>query len=198
MINELIAIMENYDLICYHSTKVLRRESIEKDGLKPNEWSWYSQTLKESFMRIGINNVDLKKAIELVKQEYDRKYIGREPALCFYSDLSLVRDDGYAGYEQFCENIGGELARWALKKKEPSLYKLLKQNSEQLIVKFKLPFSDIVYYEKDIIVYQFVSYVAAKYFWNYEYQIQFDSITRKVVTPDKILELIPYDKIIDY
>lgn len=190
--------MEGYEIICYHSTKVLNTNCIMNNGLQPNEWNWYKQSLIKTFMELGINEDHLKRAMDLIKHEYDRKYINREPALCFYSDLSLIGDGETAGYEQFCENIGGELARWSLKKKEPDIYKLLKENGEQVIVKFKLPFSDIVWHEKDTIVYQFVSHVAGKHFWNYKYQIQFDGITRKAVPSDNILELIPYEKEIDY
>lgn len=195
---QLIDIMEKYNLICYHSTKVLDINSILDKGLHPNEWKWYSQTLIDAFRNLDINEVDLIKAMDLVKHEYERKYIEREPALCFFSDLSLIEEDGTAGYEQFCENIGGELARWALKKKEPSIYNLLKAKGRQIIVKFEISFSDVVWFQKEDIVYQFVCYVAAKYFWNYKYQIQFDGITRNEIKPNKIIELIPYDKEIDY
>lgn len=32
----------------------------------------------------------------------------------FFSNLSMLKGE-HATYDQFCENIGGELARWALK-----------------------------------------------------------------------------------
>lgn len=196
--NKLIDIMKDYEIIVYHSTKALSNSCFMKDGLQPNEWNWYEQTLSKTLKKLGAGEEDLNKAINLIKREYERKYINREPALCFFSDLSLIDDSESAGYEQFCENIGGELARWALKEKEPGIYKVLKDNGEQMIVKFKLSFSDIVWHQQDSILFQFICYVAGKYFWDYTYQVNFDGITKVSVMPEKILEFIPYDKEVDY
>lgn len=196
--NKLAEIMKEYDLIVYHATKVPSTTCFMNEGLQPNEWNWYEQTLAKTLKELGIDGVDLERAINLIKCEYDRKYIDREPMLCFFSDLSLVDDGESAGYEQFCENIGGELARWALKEEEPSIYKVLKDNGEQMIVKFILPFSDIVRYQKDMIIYQFICYVAGKYFYRYDYKVCFDGITNVGVIPEKILEFIPYDNEVDY
>lgn len=196
--NKLIDIMKDCEIIVYHSTKVLNNSCFMNNGLKTNEWKWYEHTLSKALKELGINEEDLNKAIKLIKYEYKRKYINREPTLCFFSDLSLVDNSEIAGYEQFCENIGGELARWALKEREPSIYKMLKDNGEQMIVKFKLLFSDIVWYHQDSILFQFISYVAGKYFWGYAYQVNFDGTTNVSVMPEKILEFIPYDKEVDY
>lgn len=195
---ELLGLMETHDMICYHSTKLLDKSNVLDNGLQPNEWNWYSQMLACTFRKLGLGQEDLNKAMDLVKHEYDRKYIEREPSLCFYSDLSLVSEGEHAGYEQFCENIGGELARWALKKKEPNIYRLLKENGEPVIVKFILPFSDVMWFRKESILYQFVSFVAGKYFWNYDYRMQFDGITRIMVAPDRIMEIISYERMVDY
>lgn len=196
--NELVDIMKDYEIIVYHSTKVLNKACFINDGLQPNEWNWYEKTLTKTLKELAVGEEDLNKAINLIKHEYDRKYIDREPALCFFSDLSLIDDGESAGYEQFCENIGGELARRALKEKEPSIYKVLKDNGEQIIVKFKLSFLDIVWYQRDSILFQFISYVAGKHFWKYNYQVNFDGTTKVSVMLDKILEFIPYEKEVDY
>lgn len=59
----------------------------------------------------------------------------------------------HAGYEQFCENIGGELARDALKNEYPQLYEYLRANGKAFLVKFKIPFSNIKDYNQDSIIY---------------------------------------------
>ena len=132
--------------------------------------------------------------MKVIKKQYDWKYpiVDREPQLCFYSDVGLLRNDMYAGYEQFCENMGGELAKDALKKDFPRIYGYLRENGEAILVKFKIPFIDIENYDKDSIVYHFVAYFAGKYFWNYNYEIHFDGNTNKDIAPNNILEIIPY------
>ena len=103
-----------------------------------------------------------------------------------------VKYDTTAGYEQFCENIGGELARDALKIDYPQIYRYLRENGDAILVKFKIPFIDIKSYDKDSSVYRFVAYFAGKYFWNYNYEIHFDGNTDKDIEPNNILEIIPY------
>lgn len=196
--NQLLDIMKNYEIIVYHSTKVLDKSCFLNNGLQPNKWNRYEQTMIEVLKALDVSVEESNKAIKLMQHEYNRKYVDREPILCFFSDLSLVDNGQYAGYEQFCENIGGEVARWALKDKEPAIYKYLKNNGEQFIVKFKIAFSDIVFYQQDVIIYQFISYVAGKYFWNYHYQVNFDGATTKTVLPEKILDFLPYNKKVDY
>lgn len=133
-------------------------------------------------------------AVEVIKRKYDWKYPlrDREPQLCFYSDTSLLSEDMSAGYEQFCENIGGELARDALKEEYPDLYRYLRENGKAFLVKAKIPFSNIKSYNQDSIIFQFVAYFAGKYFWNYDYGIHFDGNTDKAIPAGDILGLIPY------
>ena len=135
----------------------------------------------------------------IVKGEYNRKYAGhdRKAQVCFFTNMSMFEGE-YAAYDQFCESIGGELARWALKDKYPNLYKPLKENGKSCIVKFKLPYANIADYEKDSTAYQFVIYYAGVYFWNKEYDIEFDGNTQFDVPPEDILDIIDYNKDIDY
>lgn len=197
---EVISIFEQYELICYHSTKMLDKNMVLSEGLKTNEWDSYSEDIISTFKQLGLNEDDLILAMECIKHQYDFKYssIGMGSQICFYSDLDLIDMEDSAGYEQFCENIGGETARWALKEQHPELYKYLKENGEAFIVKFKLPFSDMVDFDKECIVYQFIAYVAGMYFWNYNYSVHFDSKTKTCIPPNNILEIIPYTKEIDY
>lgn len=65
---------------------------------------------------------------EVIKQRYERKYSfnGREPQLCFYLSADPLREAVETSYERFSENIGGELARQALKEDYTQLYRYLK------------------------------------------------------------------------
>lgn len=191
---ELIPLFKKYNLACYHSTKMLDKNIIFSTGLKTNEWDTYSKHIINTLRILRVEEEDIAKTIEIIKRQYDWKYPsqGREPQLCFYSDTGLLSEDMSAGYEQFCENIGGELARNALKENYPQLYGQLRENGEALLVKFKIPFSNIKAYNQDSIIYQFVSYFAGKYFGNYNYEIHFDGNTDKAVPASDILELIPY------
>lgn len=195
---DLLSIMAENEIVCYHATKVLDCQQIREHGLKVNEWSGYSRMLCKVLNDLNVKDVD--KAIERVHNEYERKYghLGITPQLCFFSGLSLADGGDFAGYDQFCQNIGGELARWALKDTMPEAYQALKRNGSQMIVKFCLPFSDIAHYQQDSIVYQFVCYYAAKYFWGWDYAVQYDGTTYKDIVPNHIIELIEYGKEVDY
>lgn len=191
---ELIGLFDLHEIVCYHSTKVLDKRRILLNGLKTNDWNIYNSNIIDTFRRLNVRENDISEAIKVIKKQYDWTYPlhDREPQLCFYSDVGLLRNDMTAGYEQFCENIGGELARDALKNDYSQLYKYLRENGDAVLVKFKIPFIDICDYVKDSIVYQFIAHLAGKYFWNFNYEIHFDGITDKDIAPNNILEIIPY------
>lgn len=197
--DELNTVLEKYDLICYHATKVCSKSILLKTGLKTNDWDVYCSNLKSAYMNMKFTDEEIQKAVDIVKGEYNRKYAGhdRKAQVCFFTNMSMFEGE-YAAYDQFCESIGGELARWALKDKYPNLYKPLKENGKSCIVKFKLPYANIADYEKDSTAYQFVIYYAGVYFWNKEYDIEFDGNTQFDVPPEDILDIIDYNKDIDY
>ena len=189
---QLRGIMDRNNIVCYHATKVLNCKQIIEDGLRVNEWNRYSVSIRKTLNEL--NAADVDRAIECIHKEYERKYElnGVEPQICFFSGLHLADGGEFIGYDQFCENIGGELARWALRDAMPKTYQLLKNNGKQLIVKFFLPFLDIANYQQDMVLYQFVCYYAAKYFWGWDYTVQYDGSTYKNIAPNQILELIQY------
>lgn len=195
---QLWEIMEENNLICYHATKVLERQQFIEDGLRVNEWNRYSASIRNSLE--SLNAPDVDRAVECIHKEYERKYnlIGVEPQIYFFSGLLMADEGNFAGYDQFCQNIGGELARWALKDAMPETYQLLKNSGRQLIVKFSLPFQDIAAYQQDAVLYQFVCHYAAKCFWNRKYTVRYDGSTHKDIAPNQILEIIEYRKEVDY
>lgn len=191
---ELTTLFEQYEMVCYHSTKILDKNMILQDGLKTNDWERYSRNIINTFKRLNVKDDDIEKAIKVIRKQYNWKYPSHnsEPQLCFYSDLGLLSNDMSAGYEKFCENIGGELAQDALKDDYSQIYRYLRENGDAILVKFKIPFIDIGSYNKDSIIYQFVAYFAEKYFWNYNYEIHFDGNTDRDIEPNNILDIIPY------
>jgi hypothetical protein len=82
------------------------------------------------------------------------------------------------------------LVRDALKDDYPKLYEYLRANGKAFLVKFKIPFANIKDYNQDSIIYQFVSYFAGKYFWNYDYKTHFDGNTNKEIPATDILDVL--------
>lgn len=194
---KIIAVLNDCSIISYHATKVLDTESIRNNGLHTNTWEWYSKYLEDSLKALSFDDDTVKSALALVEKEYDRKYSNnrRTAQICFFSGIRLLEnEDGSAGYDQFCENIGGELARWALEDKMPEVYNVLKNSGTPIIVKVALPYIDLMDFLYESVAYQFISYYAAKYYWDFEYEIDYDCITDKDVEADKILEIIPFGK----
>lgn len=187
-------VLYRHELVCYHSTRVLEKSFITDNGLKTNSWDSYSENMRNTYFKIGMEKEKIEEAISLIENEYNRKYsrTGRKAQVCFFSGTSLLQTDSSAGYEQFCENLGGELARWALKEKRLDLYDCLRCNGKAYIVKFKLPFKNIPEHNVDSIIYQFISYYAAKYFFDYNYEIEFDGTSSVDIPKEDILEMIPY------
>lgn len=192
---QILEILESVDFEVFHASKVLSANDFE-GGLKTNEWTAYSNMMCKTLKKLGATTADIETAKSLIEKEYQRKYtnLDLDPSLCFFSDISLARSENQVGYDQFCENIGGELARWALRDKMPEIYNLLCCNGIPVIVKFILPFRDVVDFHKEKLAYQFIAYYSAQYFWNMPFHIEFDSITTKEVDLNNILEIIKYTK----
>lgn len=197
--SKLNVILSRYEIICYHATKVLNKSIILNEGLKVNELELYKSYISEVCFKLGFKQDDTNEVIKLVSEIYSKKYeeVGTKPQLCFFSNLSMI-DTETAGYEQFCENIGGELIRDALKRRYNELYKPLQEHGEAVIVKFKMPFQNIIEYKQDTALYQIIAYYAGKYFWNKDFSIGFDGITEQNVSPQNIIKLLPYNRKIDY
>lgn len=197
---EVAHILEKYDIICYHATKVSSKSMLLSGGLKANDWSVYCSNLKNAYINAEFSEDKIQEALCIVKSEYNRKYVScdRKAQLCFFNNLLMFERDGVAAYDQFCENIGGELARKALKNHYQELYKPLKEKGEGCVVKFRLPFAMVADYAKKSIAYQFVIYYAGVYFWNKEYDIEFEGSTQFDVPPEDILDIIDFNKDIDY
>ena len=178
-----------YNFICFHSTKVYDKNLILDNGLKINEWNTYSKTMSDTFFKLKIDKETQTEALKYIKNEYDRKI--RNPEICFFSGLNLISNDYAAGYENWCESMGGELANWALEEKMPDVYKLLKSNGEAYYVKFKLKFDKFYIYCKDSILKELLVKVISKEFWNKEYEVRFDGKTLYDIPKENILQLIP-------
>lgn len=190
-------IMSQYEIICYHATKVLNKSSILNEGLKVNEIESYKNYIYDVCSELEFEQENINEIMKSINGTYENKYKLSNPQLCFFTNLSMI-DTETPGYEQFCENIGGEWIRDALKRGHRELYKPLQEHGEAVIVKFKMPFQNIIECKKDDALYQIIVHYAGKYFWNKEFSIAFDGVTGQNVPPQNIIKLLPYSRKIDY
>lgn len=192
-------ILMNYSMVAFHATRILTPQSITEHGLKTNDLDNYQEFLDDALNAIELSGEEKDEILSLVMQEYLRK-IGSSNAstLCFFTSLEQMDGGDLAGYDQFCQNVGGELARWALQSKKPKVLQALKTIGLPVVVEFLLPFSDIPQYEMDTVVYKFIQYYAAKHFWQYHYPIEFDSHISFDIPPEQIIQIHPYTKPLDY
>lgn len=190
--NSLIPLMNNYDFICFHSTRVYSEKDILDNGLKTNDWNSYSTTMANTLSLLNVPNDKNRLALNYIKTEYDRK-ITNQPELCFFSGLNLISQDCVAGYENWCESIGGELASWSLENNMPEIYSMLKNNGNPYYVNFKLRFEKFCNYCKDFILKELLTKVICEEFWKIDYEVRFDGKTGCDIPASDILQLIPCD-----
>lgn len=192
-------ILMNYSVVAFHATRILTPQSIIEHGLKTNNPDNYQEFLGNALNAIGLSGKEKGKILSLVEHEYLRKTSSSNAStLCFFASLEQMDGGDIAGYDQFCQNVGGELARWALQSKYPQILQALKTIGLPVVVEFLLPFSDIPRYEMDTVVYKFIQYYAAKHFWQYHYPIEFDSHILFDIPPEQIIQIHPYTKKLDY
>lgn len=183
------SILDQERILCYHATKVLSVKTIKNEGLRTNAWEQYSNNVKEALELAGVSTAEIEETLQLIKLEKKRKEPNDRDRLCYFSNLLDFKPDG-SGYYQFCQNIGGELARWALEDYMPDVYKVLRDRGECLLVKFSLPFNWIEKFEKDDIITLFIYHEVASYLWNYSYDIEFDGNLFRDVPASSIIGIV--------
>ena len=140
--SQLTDILEKYEIVCFHSTKMISKYRVKEYGLSTNEWSKYKSNIIDVYKSLGISKEKIETALKYLWNTYKDRYldVGCEPHLCFYSNLSMLETEGGgAGYNIYCENIGGEMAKIALQNDCKELYSLLKNSGKSFVVKFKIP-----------------------------------------------------------
>lgn len=187
--DKLIPIFNRYELICYHATRVGNIETLLEDGLC-SCMDKYEKRLIE-FLRIeNVPEDQIRLAQELIRKEYLRKYRDNHHQICFFTNyISLHDEEGSCAYDQFCETVGGELANWALENDLPNVWRVLRTKGIPVVIKFKLPFSMVANYHKDSLIFPFVSAVAAKHLWGFDYIIESDSSLIGDVPPSNIINI---------
>lgn len=193
--SQLTDILEKYEIVCFHSTKMISKGRVKEYGLSTNEWSKYKSNIIDVYKSLGIAKDKIEMALKYLWNIYKDRYLdaGCEPHLCFFSNLSMLEtEDGGAGYNIYCENIGGEMAKVALQDSCKELYSLLKNSGKSFVVKFKIPYSRILDYRKDDVVFSFISYYAGLYFQKKKYEIGFLGETQYDISSEDILDIIDY------
>lgn len=138
---QISSLLEPCEMVCYHATRLTAPECVRATGLKRIHWDWYGKMLLTVMQSVGIAPSDCECAIKLVEREYERKLQLQGHTICFFSGLDLLEDNEQPGYAWFSQNMGGELARWALREKMPQVFVALKQIGIPIVVKFVAPFS---------------------------------------------------------
>lgn len=192
--DKVLACLNTSSLRCFHATKIENEQCILNHGLIINDWEEYSVILCNALNHAGVSKSAITEAMNCVKHEYERKYYNKPGELCFFVPMSAIYSEESICYDQFCLNVGGELARWPLKAKMPDVFNMLKSVGKQVIIEFELPFSDIVDHDKNTIAYQFVVYFAGLILWGKEFPIEFDSKTYFNVSPTQIIKIHYYDR----
>lgn len=195
---EISSCLQQHSIQCFHATRVLNKRDILNCGLIANDWNRYSMLLKATLETLGVPEDEITKALQCVWHEYRSKFLEPRPQICFFTPMNLICSEDVASYDQFCQNIGGELARRPLSVEMPEVYQVFKQAGYPIVVEFDLPFSDIADYDIDRIIYCFVTYYAGIAIWGKEYPIEFDGSTKGDVAPSRILKIHDYCREVDY
>ena len=181
----------NYYFVVYHATRLMD-DSIKKDGFYMDKKE-YLNYLKDIYVSEGFGDEELITVIDIISDEYTRKYENSSYRLNFFGNKLDFIGNNKNGYDQFCENIGGELARWALQESNSNFYEPLKKG-KPCVIKFKIKFSDIANYKKDEIIYEFIKFICAKKFFGRDYKISFEANTEKKISGKNILEIIKIEE----
>ena len=192
----LIPIFDQYDLICFHATRVKSKADILENGLNTNIEE-YKDRMREALQKYRVPHEKAELAMKYICDEYKRKYGNSSYPLCFFTSLSsFYHKDGMPGYEQYCKTVGGELAEWALRKHCPEVLEVLHNNGYPVIVEFLTSFCSIKCSHKARLIFPFVINVVSKALWNYNYVIEADGAIIGNITPERIRRIIPSENLL--
>lgn len=189
-----IEILNGYDFIVHHATRLLHTETILQSGIKICDWKSYIERLKITFKELEISQPDADEALKLIQELHKFKYNNMvKPSVCFFG--SIINCGTRGEYGVFCENIGGELARNSLAGKLPKVYEKLKNNGQTVIVNFTIPFTDFAdSVHNDSYAFMFICYFAAKYLWDFDFKLQFDGFSTLDIAPEAIVDITLYER----
>ena len=187
---KLIPAFNNYEILCFHATRIGCIEDITRNGLFLSQEK-YELYLSEFLRSKGVTDKQIQHTLEAISKEYDKKRHDLPRDICFFLNYGTLRgcDDEWS-YDVYCENVGGELAKGALTGKMQDILSILQTNGIPAIVKFKIPFKQVADIQKDTLIYQFVACVVAKQLWNFNYVIDADAATTEEIPPGNIIKVI--------
>ena len=184
------SILDKEEIICYHATKLLSPEKIKSEGLRMNDWERYSGNIREALEKGAVPAAEIEEALQRIKHEKTRKEHNGPDRLCYFANLINYAPEDGLGYDQFCQNIGGELARWPLQEYMPDVYTILRDIGKSVLVTFSIPFNWVADFEREDIIAHFIYHEAATYLWNYLYDIEFDGTLFQDVPGTSIIEIV--------
>ncbi len=191
---ELIPLFSQYNIICYHATRVGDIESIHRKGICSSFYDYLNQL--ESFLtQQDVTKDEIAAVLDTIKKKYAQKYAIANHSICFFTNpISFHTEDRLAGFDQYCETIGGELAYDALLGANPKVLSLLQSTGVPIVIQFRTPFSAVLDHQKYGIIYHFVAYAAVKQIWGYDLTIEPDGAIVGDVKPEDILDIIVLDE----
>ena len=189
-------IFNKHDFLCYHATRITHTTEFDKEGLREFSWNRYEKNLSQFFHEKGLDENAVGEVMDLIRHEEERKYAspGHPHRTCFFTPFSnICSSNDRLGYDQFIENIGGEIARFALRDKMPEVFSLLKSNGKPVVVKVSVEYRRISEWDKRRILYHFIIATLSRIIWNYNYDLGMDFSVNGDIGPNNILDEIYLD-----
>ena len=178
----------NY-LLCFHATRILDIDEIYKKELFTNSVERYVSLFVQTLHNLDFTEEVISTAAKLVKAEYERKYNGRSPQLCYFTPLSSISSDSNTSYNQFCQNVCGELARWALEEKMPAVLQRLSEAGKPVVVEFSLSYYQIPNFYQDMLINNIIEYYFGLFICNKKYPIKYSGCTYNDVPSSQIIKV---------
>ncbi|HUM83939.1 MAG TPA: hypothetical protein PLN48_09185 [Lachnospiraceae bacterium] len=179
-----ISILKNYQITCWHSTRLLNIADVRKNGLLISNDNGRVTRLRSIMEKLDFDEIEITSLLNKCQLYWDRDP-NRQGTVHFFSSRSL-----FDSYDHFANNIGGEVIRYSLGKNlENSPYNKLKDNGTPVFIKFKINFSDIASMCQEKIARGFCISIIIQIILNRTCQPQFDGWTKIDIPSKNILEI---------
>ena len=187
----LIKNIRKYDACVWHCTKLIEKEIIFNEGLKP---------LKKEYIKEVIDNLKRNGESEKVLYEVRKKAKEFEEAKGFSNRESMIwfvfTEDmtNTIGCEGFFRYYGGEVTRRILGGDEEFFFPILEKIGTPYIIKCKIAIGDIAEYQISALAKSLIGYILAAERKECDYAFEAECYIRTKVEPENIIEIKKHEK----
>lgn len=188
---EILSILEKYDIIGYHCTRLLNPNEIYNSGLKLLDPKEYVLRIKSLLIPKIKSKILKNNIIDILNKSLSSGFFNnREKMIWFLINKKLI----HSSCDDFLQFWGGE-SLWNLMSPKREVYDILETLGTPSVIKVKVGFNDIASFQKSTLVMELIDEYCYPIDHKFYRKMRCEGFVKCDITKDKILEIVSKDNI---